>query len=169
VGAPLTLSYTLTGIANAERNRRITGSEDFAPRVVLSCNPNRSRGDRTILAFIDTSCVGPAARGSIGNDSGINTVRGPGLNNWDVSLFKKFQYGESTQQYIQFRVEAYNVFNHTNWQSFNSQAQINPATGQIVNLPSLVGRDGFGALTVVRGLGTLGGPRIIQLAGKVYF
>ena len=91
------------------------------------------------------------------------------MNNWDVSLFKKFKYGENPNHYIQFRVEAYNVFNHTNWQTFTSTAQINPATGQITNLPSAVGRDGFGALTTVRGVDALGGPRIIQLAGKLYF
>jgi hypothetical protein len=169
VGAPLTLNYTLTGIGNAERNRRITGSEDFAPRVTLTCNPNLPRGDRAILGFINTSCVGPGVKGSAGNDSGVNTVRGPGLTNWDMSLFKKFKYGENPQHYIQFRVEAYNVFNHTNWSAMNASAQINPNTGQVVNLPSTVGRDGFGALTTVRALAALGGPRIIQLAGKFYF
>jgi len=61
------------------------------------------------------------------------------------------------------------VFNHTNWQNFTFAAQINPATGQIVNLPSAVGRDGFGALTTVRAVDALGGPRIIQPAGKLYF
>ena len=169
VGAPVTLTYTLTGVANAQRNRQTTGSEDFAPRVVLTCNPNLSRGSRALLAYIDTSCVTQASRGSIGNDSGVNSLRGPGVNNWDVSLFKKFKYGENPSHYIQFRVEAYNVFNHTNWQTFTSTAQINPATGQITNLPSAVGRDGFGALTTVRGVDALGGPRIIQLAGKLYF
>ena len=63
VGAPLTLSYTLTNASGAALNRLITGSEDFAPRVVLTCNPNKSRGDRTILAYFDTSCVAPAPEG----------------------------------------------------------------------------------------------------------
>src|SRR5439155_112641 len=110
VGKPLTLDYTHTGIGNAERNRRITGSEDVAPRVVLTCNPNLPRGKRTVLAFIDTSCVAPAPKGSIGNDSGINSVRGPGIHQWDASLFKKFQYGENPQQYIQLRLEMYIAF-----------------------------------------------------------
>jgi hypothetical protein len=61
---------------------------------VLTCDPNKKHGDRTIGAYIDTSCFAPAPKGSIGNDSGINTVRGPGLNNWDMSIFKKFYYGE---------------------------------------------------------------------------
>jgi hypothetical protein len=169
VGTPLSLGYTLTGIGNAERNRRITGSEDFAPRIVLTCNPNLPRGERDIPRFIDTSCVAPAPKGSISADSGLNTVRGPGLQNWDVSLFKKFQYGEDSQQYIQFRVEAYNIFNHTNWQGFNSTAQFNPTTGQLVNAAGPTNRDGFGALTTVRPLDSLGGPRIIQLAAKIYF
>lgn len=168
VGAPLTIGYTLTGIGNAERNRRITGSEDFGPRVVLTCNPNLPRGKRTIVSFIDTSCVAPAPKGSIGNDSGLDTVRGPGLNNWDISLFKKFQYGENPQQYIQLRLEAYNAFNHTNWGTMNSTAQFNPNTGQLVNASPAV-RDGFGALTAVRATGLPGSPRIIQIAGKVYF
>ena len=93
VGAPLDLSYTLTTASGAALNGLITGSEDFAPRVVLTCNPDNSRGDRTISAYIDTSCVAPAPKGSIGNDSGINMVRGPGLNNWDMSLFKKVYLG----------------------------------------------------------------------------
>src|SRR5205823_1431654 len=105
VGSPLTASYSLTGIGQAELNRRITGSEDFAPRVVLTCDPNKPHGDRTIGAYIDTSCFAPAPKGSIGNDSGINNIRGPGLNNWDMSLFKKFKFGESDKRFIQLRVE----------------------------------------------------------------
>ncbi len=170
VGAPQTASYTLTGIGNAERNRRITGSEDFEPRIVLTCNPNKSRGERAINAYIRTECFAPASRGSIGNDSGVNTLRGPGLSNWDLSLFKKFRYGEGSNRYIQLRVQAYNVFNHTNWQTLNAAAQFNPTTGALVNAANATtNRDGFGALTAVRGNGALGGPRIIELAGKLYF
>lgn len=165
VGSPLILGYTLTGIGAAELNRRITGSEDVGPRIVLTCNPNLPRGERTISRFINTSCVAPAPKGSIGMDSGINTVRGPGLHNWDISLFKKFQYGEDPQRYVQFRLEAYNAFNHTQWGSFNSRAQFNPTTGQLVNAAGPTNRDGFGALTQVRG----NSQRIIQLAAKFYF
>ena len=164
VGAPLTLDYSLTGIGAAQRNRAITGSEDVAPRPVLTCNPNKPRGERTVLAFIDTSCVAMAPRGSIGNDSGINSVRGPGLHNWDISIFKNFQYGEG-QRRIQFRVEMYNAFNHTQWGTFNSVAQFNPVTGALVNAASPTNRDGFGALTQARA----NSQRIIQLAGKLYF
>jgi hypothetical protein len=170
VGSPETPSYTLSGIGNAERNRRITGSEDFAPRVVLTCNPNKPRGERTIDSYINTNCFAPAVRGSIGNDSGVNTLRGPGLQNWDVSVFKKFQYGEDRNRYIQLRLQAYNVFNHTNWGTLNSAATFNPTTGALTNVANTTNnRTGFGALTGVRGNGALGGPRIIELAAKLYF
>ena len=136
----------------------------------LAENPQDFKAYSTlILAYIKTECVTQASRGSIGNDSGINTLRGPGVNNWDISLFKKFKYGESPNHYIQLRMEAYNAFNHTNFAGFNSTAQINPATGQVVNAPAQIGREGFGALTSVRGVGALGGPRIISLAAKLYF
>jgi hypothetical protein len=168
VGAPQTASYTLTNASGAALNRLVTGSEDFAPRVVLTCDPNKSGGDRTILAYINTSCFAPAQKGSIGNDSGINTIRGPGLNNWDMSLFKKIQYSENPSRYIQLRVEAYNVFNHTNWTTLNTAAQFSP-TGTLLNAASPTNLNGFGALTAVRAAGQPGSPRIIQLAGKLYF
>jgi hypothetical protein len=169
VGAPQTPSYTVTGTSALALNRLITGSEDFAPRVVLTCNPNKSRGNRSIFAYIDTSCFGPAAKGSIGNDSGIDSVRGPGLNNWDMSLFRNIQYSEKEQRRIQLRFEVYNVFNHTNWTSVNTTAQFNPTTGALVNAASATNPVGFGALTAVRAAGQPGSPRIIQLAGKLYF
>ena len=87
-----------------------------------------------------------------------------------MSLFKKFQYGENANRYIQFRVEAYNVFNHTNWTTLNAAAQFNPTTGALVNGANpATNRDGFGALTAVRAAGQPGSARIIQLAGKLYF
>jgi outer membrane receptor protein involved in Fe transport len=43
-----------------------------------------------------------------------NTFLGPGYWNADVSLFKNFRLSERFN--LQFRVEAFNVFNHTNFQ-----------------------------------------------------
>src|SRR5215831_5004154 len=169
VGAPQTPTYTLTNVSGAALNRLITGSEDFAPRVVLTCNPNKSRGDRSIFAYINTSCFSPAPVGSIGNDSGINTVRGPGLNNWDMSLFRKIKYSENAAHVIQLRLEVYNVFNHTNWTTLNTAAQFNPTTGALLNAASPTNPQGFGALTANRAAGQPGSPRIIQIAGKLYF
>src|SRR5262249_3976861 len=39
-GAPVNVGYSVSGIAGTTLNRMITGSEDVAPRVLLTCNPN---------------------------------------------------------------------------------------------------------------------------------
>ena len=101
-------------------------------------------------------------------DSGWNRLRGPGYNNWDMSIFKKFGFGKDESRYLQLRLEAFNAPNHTEWGGVNVNAVFNPA-GQITNLPSALGgsggRFGFGALTTVRS----DSQRILQIAAKFYF
>ena len=166
-GAPVNVTYSVTGIGAAQLNRQITGSEDIGPRVVMTCNPNLSRGDRNIDAFINTSCFAPAPKGSVGIDSGYNRLTGPGLHQWDMNLFKNIQVGERGPR-IQLRLEAYNAFNHTEWNTFNSNLQFN-AAGQAVNLPTQSGgtggRFGFGTLNSIRA----NSQRILQIAAKLYF
>jgi hypothetical protein len=90
------------------------------------CNGNLSRGDRTFTSYFDTSCfVNPPAIDPDTNvaahrgNSGRNILRGPGINNWDMSLSKSFRtFGEGRE--LQFRAEAFNVFNHTQWSGVNT-------------------------------------------------
>src|SRR5467141_1647605 len=42
-----------------------------------------------------------------------NLIYQPGFENWNLGLFKSFPVGESKG--VQFRAEAYNVWNHPNW------------------------------------------------------
>ena len=46
-----------------------------------------------------------------------------------MSIFKNFQLGGGKR--IQFRWEAYNVFNQVNWSTLNTNAQFNPAGEQV--------------------------------------
>ncbi len=167
VGAPVNVTYSVTGLGAALLNREITGSEDIAPRVMFTCNPNGSGGGG-LYGFVNQSCFAPAPKGSVGIDSGNYRLRGPGLNQWDMSLFKKVPLGRESSRYIQLRLEAFNAFNHPEWNTFNSTIQFN-AAGKIVNLPSALGgtggRFGFGALNSVR----LNSQRIVQIAAKLYF
>ena len=163
-GAPVNVTYGVSGVAGTTLNRMITGSEDVAPRVVFTCNPNVSG---SIDAFVNTSCFAPAQKGSVGLDSGYDRLRGPGLQNWDMSLFKNVSIKEG-RAHIQLRLEAYNAFNHTEWGSFNNAITFN-AAGKIANLPTQLGgtggRLGFGALNSVR----LNSQRILQVGAKIYF
>jgi hypothetical protein len=169
-------TYSVQGVGGTTLNQEITGNAGWSPRPVLTCNPNQSRGSQTLYAFINTSCFSPAAVGSTGMDSTLRPIRGPGVNNWNLSLFKKMPLGSSEQRYLQFRVEAYNAFNHTQWGGVAASnyipagLNITPtfnAAGQITNLPNALGggggRFGFGALNAVRP------PRSFQLGAKIYF
>ncbi|MCC7174340.1 MAG: TonB-dependent receptor [Bryobacterales bacterium] len=160
--------YAVQGVGATTLNRRITGSEGWSPRPLITCNPNLSGGSRTLGAFIDTSCFAPAGKGSLGMESAVRPFRGPGVNNWDLSLYKKIPVGGSEDRYFQLRFETYNAWNHTQWNAFaNNPTFANDGTGRITNLSSLVGggggRFGFGALSGVRT------PRNIQIALKFYF
>jgi hypothetical protein len=166
-GAPVNVTYGVSGVAGTTLNRMITGSEDVAPRVVFTCNPLESRDSRTIDAFINTSCFAPAQKGSVGLDSGYDRLRGPGLQNWDMSLFKNILLKEG-RAHLELRLEAYNAFNHAEFGSFNSTITFN-AAGQVANLPTQLGgtggRLGFGALNSIRA----GSQRILQVGAKIYF
>jgi hypothetical protein len=45
--------------------------------------------------------------------AGRNIAEGPGYANWDFSAFKDIPVSESKQ--FQFRVEFFNILNHTNY------------------------------------------------------
>jgi len=82
-------------------------------------------------------------------NSGRNSVRGPGINNVDLSVFKNFKFHERAQ--LQFRTEFFNAFNHA---QFLLSGNSNSAFGFT---------DTFGQVTQTRG------PRIIQFALKLSF
>lgn len=72
----------------------------------------------------------------IGNASKA-PIYGPGLNNFDISLFKNFRLGSNEARRLQFRLETYNTFNHTQYNSLDlgarfdaSNRQTNPTFGQ---------------------------------------
>ena len=45
-------------------------------------------------------------------DSPLDFMTGPGVDQWDMNVFKNIQVGEKGPR-IQLRLEAYNAFNHT--------------------------------------------------------
>ena len=80
--------------------------------------------------------------------------RGPGINNWDISLFKKFPLkGEA--RFILFRWEMYNAFNHTQFAGVDSTARFDPQGNQ--------GNTRFGQLISTRS------PRVMQASLRLTF
>ena len=76
---------------------------------------------------------------------GRNTIWGPGLQQWDLGLAKRFPVAE--QRFFQFRAEAFNTFNQVNFE---------PPT-------ATVGSAGFGTITSARP------GRNVQLGMKFYW
>lgn len=110
----------------------------------------------TVSEWFDTSvytnptCVtGPDCFGNAPR----NSVRGPGRDNWNLSLFKNFILNESRGSSLQFRGEFFNVWNHTQFigDSINGGISTNFNSGN------------FGQVT------SANDPRTIQLALKLYF
>jgi hypothetical protein len=118
----------------------IPGGGDGSRTVVLS-NPIIPKGDRNLLRYFNTTAFAMPAIGTPGN-APRDVVRGPGTNNFDMTIFKNFPFHERAN--LQLRFEAYNAFNHTQFSGMNTTAQFNPATGQQVNAA-------FGTLTSARG------------------
>jgi hypothetical protein len=82
--------------------------------------------------------------GQFGNE-GRNVVRGPGISDVDLSLFKNFALGEGKR--VQFRAECFNVANHANFRLPENDIA-SPEFGQILEAAP---------------------PRLFQLALKLVF
>jgi len=96
------------------------------------------------------------ADGSLGN-VGRNTLRGPGINNWDISLFKNVNFTERI--HLQLRLETFNTFNHTQFSGINTSLSA-PNPGDRIT-GATVGS--AGQITGTRD------PRNVQIGGKFIF
>jgi hypothetical protein len=107
-GAPFTVN-----IANDQGN---IGAGP-AQRPDVSGNPNA--GPRTPQQWFDTAVFSLPALYTFGS-SPRNAVIGPGLEEFDLSLQKEIRLTEAAK--LQFRAEAYNLFNHPNFNIPNRTA-----------------------------------------------
>jgi hypothetical protein len=127
-----------------------------ASRVVMTCDPNLSRNDRTFEQQFRTECIAPPTDqfrlGTALNDEYL----GPGYMNWDLSVFKTVPLGGTRR--LQLRVELYNAFNTDQWTNVNTTATFDYTTGALTNANT------FGRLT-----GATNSARRIQLGARFTF
>jgi len=111
----------------------------FDPRKVQTFTSDCTNGTVTGNFFLDPTvfdCSGVPqfTFGTLGR----NAIRGPGINNWDLSLIKRTSITERLK--IEFRAEFFNAFNHTqflnpDYKSSGTFAQVtqarDPRLGQL--------------------------------------
>jgi hypothetical protein len=85
--------------------------DNYENRASLVGNPT-SGFHQSIAQWFNTAAFAQPPGGVIGT-SGRNILRAPGINNWDMSLFKNFEFREGMR--LQMRLESFNAFNHTQW------------------------------------------------------
>jgi hypothetical protein len=83
----------------------------------VSGNPNLSHGSKSFSRQFNTAAFSIPPQ-NVRGDSGFGTVRGPGQNRADISVAKTFPLYESVR--LEFRADAFNAFNHTNWNGVNT-------------------------------------------------
>jgi len=112
---------------------------------ILLHDPNLPSSQRTLQRWFDTSAFQTPGPNEFGSNAAIDSVRGPGPTNLDLTLSKYFKIHERHR--IQFRAEFFNALNHP---SFGLPATTNDSGG-------------FGQIT------SSGRGREIQLALKYEF
>ena len=127
---------------NATNRPDLTGSISY-PSTVL---PGAQQ-----IQYIDPSAFSLPALGAFGNLD-HNALRGPGRDNWNMSLFKSFVFSEARGSRLEFRFQTYNTWNHT---------QFRGDTGG--GISNNFGSANFGQFTQAFD------PRIIELGLKLYF
>jgi hypothetical protein len=143
--------WTLGGIYQMQAGSPFTPTtgRDIA-NVGTTTRPNRigqgTVAEPSITQWFDATAFTNPANFTFGN-SGVNILRGPGSWNLDGILSKNFPLGAESR-FLQFRFEAFNVFNHANFGQPNAN----------INTPAQVGR-----------IFSAEAPRILQLALKLNF
>ena len=139
-GRPFTVML-LSDIDNSGTGRSILGfGNNDRPNVIGNPELSNPTTDR----WFNTSAFAFSAPGTFG-DAGRNILDGPGFQNVNMSLLKNTALGERLN--LQFRAEAFNLFNHPNF-----------------NLPdNFLGSPTFGRITSARD------PRHIQFGLKLLF
>ncbi len=103
-----------------------------------------------------------APRGLTFGDAGRNFLRNPNRTNFDMSLFKRFAIKEKAA--FEFRAEAYNIFNHTQWGYIYGDAGSGAYnSGNLTSNTETFGQDSF------LHIATAHNPRILQLGLKFMF
>ena len=120
-GAPLNIGVNgnngLQHDQNSGTGLTLAGSISYPKTVASWFNPS---------AFSAPACAtGPDCYGNLAFDA----VRGPGRNDWDISLFKSFVISENRGSRFELRAESFNAWNHTQFKGDYNNGGISTNVG----------------------------------------
>ncbi|HVM91484.1 MAG TPA: carboxypeptidase regulatory-like domain-containing protein [Terriglobales bacterium] len=174
----ITDNYQLTGVTNVMSGAPVTNLNNSYSFNSGALNGSNMWGPYPYYYSVDpagnlvTPTVGPETRAS------RDAIRGGGMQNWDMSLFKNIPIHERVS--MQLRLEAYNVFNHPNFLDKNLPVNINGPWQWTYGTPA-GGGSGSPDITISKGSdwgtpsdtynrsGGPGGFRVLQLGAKIIF
>jgi hypothetical protein len=97
-----------------------------------------------------------------------DTLRNGGMQNWDMSLFKNIPLGKNEARYLQLRLEAFNAFNHPNFDNKNFGVVVDgPWQYRPADIPLTVDKSPDWGKNATTYSGP-GGFRVVQLGAKIY-
>jgi hypothetical protein len=134
----------------------IFNGDNSAIQISPHAEINAATGEPTIQLFKNQPAAIGAFSGPLGLEAGSrNNLRGPHFSDFDMGLIKHFPLTEQVR--MEFRADAYNVFNHPNF-------ELPGASGTAdITSPST-----FGVITQDYG-SQIGGFRVLQLALRLDF
>jgi hypothetical protein len=164
-GLPYSLTWSVNGISTSNN---IAGSNtENANRPIISGDPGQGYDVNDPYQQVALGLYAQSPVGSRGLESGRNYLNRAPINNVDLSVEKGFGLGGRRR--MAFRVDAFNVLNHTQFDAVANNLQFQAlGDNAVANLPydasgALVRTNGFGAVTSVRS------PRVLQLLARLQF
>jgi hypothetical protein len=143
-GTPFTV-YDSADVSLQGSAPEISGFYSSRPNLISNPNAGQPHSANQWVTRAPFQQLNPTTQaGQFGNE-GRNVVRGPGIEDVDLSLFKYFKVSETKR--VQFRAECFNSLNHANLGLPENDLE-SPAFGQILQA---------------------GPPRLLQLAVKLLF
>ena len=140
-GAPLNMGLNGTNVSS------IIPNSGNRPDLI-----GQVRYPQQVNQWFDTSAFAAPALGTYGS-LGHNAVRGPGRDNWNLSLFKAFAINEKRGSRFELRADAFNAWNHTQFKGDYNNGGIS----------TNFGASNFGSVTAAFD------PRAFQLGAKLVF
>jgi hypothetical protein len=186
IGTPSSVGGSFTDPWGGSEQRMISGSYTEPAILRVTGNPTKGNGGNPHSHLNPNAFALPLI--GVQQPQAQNYFRNGGTNNVDMSAYKNIPLGSKESQYLQLRVEAFNVFNHPqfwginsatgnpnyggdtnpwdhlygNWSTWSAGSPIDPTklrpAGQKGNIGNYFGEYNSG-----------GNARVLQLGVKMYF